>query len=649
MLLVVVFAFGLAWVFTTVGLIMRAPNAVMNTGFMVLFPLIFLSNIFVSPDHAARLAGGVRRRQPDLAADHGGPRADGRRRAGGDIALVLGIAAAMTAVFAPLTARLYRSRGEGREASPSRWGTSPMCRGRSGPRFAVCLPPQLASSSPAPSPPARSRRPPGRSPRPAGPRPRPSSTVPASPRRSRRARRLRARGVEPRRPRLVGRRVRPRHAVLRRRHRQRRRLETDRAGTRFVGWTSAGNGFLSTAPAGGAFGPAEGLGRAAEVDVAVAPSGAAVVAWRVRESRSANRLLVARKPAGGPLGTPQEVVAGAVVSDVAAAVDDAGNAVVAFRQNVGRYVVRASLSSADGPFGAPATVSQQPEGGSAMLPGVAFSSTGVPVVLWSQSGTDAGTRAAALGPDGTGPVPRPSPARAASPTPSRPSPAAAPSRPSTAASRSSSPPRAPTGASARRSRSAPPAATCRRDGGGVDAAGVAHVAWGRPDDGALLVAEGTPGGGFRTLGQVDWVQPGAGALDVAAGATGTAVVSWLRVAADGQSVLASVHRRGSTVNPPVGPRPVPPADGPGPGSGRGGSGSTATSPDAPKLRVASRTVKLSRSTTLPFKVTSDKAVTRRSSATSAPRARDGRRGLRATTRTARTNLRAGRATTVGSS
>ena len=35
--------------FTVVGLMMRAPNAVMNTGFMALFPLVFLSNIFVEP------------------------------------------------------------------------------------------------------------------------------------------------------------------------------------------------------------------------------------------------------------------------------------------------------------------------------------------------------------------------------------------------------------------------------------------------------------------------------------------------------------------------------------------------------------------------------------------------------------------------
>ena len=48
--LIAVFAFGLSWAFTTIGLLMRAPNAVMNTGFMLLFPLVFLSNIFVAPE-----------------------------------------------------------------------------------------------------------------------------------------------------------------------------------------------------------------------------------------------------------------------------------------------------------------------------------------------------------------------------------------------------------------------------------------------------------------------------------------------------------------------------------------------------------------------------------------------------------------------
>ena len=47
--LVIVFAFGLSWVFTTLGLVLRSPNAVMNAGFMGIFPLTFLSNVFVDP------------------------------------------------------------------------------------------------------------------------------------------------------------------------------------------------------------------------------------------------------------------------------------------------------------------------------------------------------------------------------------------------------------------------------------------------------------------------------------------------------------------------------------------------------------------------------------------------------------------------
>jgi ABC-2 type transport system permease protein len=110
MLLVVVFASGLAWVFTTVGMLMRSPSAVMNTGFMCLFPLIFLSNIFVKPEtlpgwleafvgvnpisHLVTAVRGVMEGAASL----------------GDIALPLATAAALTAVFAPLTVRLYRNR-----------------------------------------------------------------------------------------------------------------------------------------------------------------------------------------------------------------------------------------------------------------------------------------------------------------------------------------------------------------------------------------------------------------------------------------------------------------------------------------------------------------------------------------------------------
>jgi ABC-2 type transport system permease protein len=106
----IVFAFALSWIFTTMGLIMRSPNAVMNAGFMSIFPLTFLSNVFVEPDTLpSALEAFVNVNPISILADvsrgfmHGGVD-------GGDIAIVLGVAVALTAVFMPLTTHLYRTR-----------------------------------------------------------------------------------------------------------------------------------------------------------------------------------------------------------------------------------------------------------------------------------------------------------------------------------------------------------------------------------------------------------------------------------------------------------------------------------------------------------------------------------------------------------
>jgi len=110
MALVVIVAFGLAWVFTTVGLLMRSPNAVMNTGFMALFPLLFISNAFVPPEtlpSAIEAFVDVNPFTHLVTAARG--LMDGNSEMG-DILLVIGEAALLTAVFAPLTMRLYRTR-----------------------------------------------------------------------------------------------------------------------------------------------------------------------------------------------------------------------------------------------------------------------------------------------------------------------------------------------------------------------------------------------------------------------------------------------------------------------------------------------------------------------------------------------------------
>jgi ABC-2 type transport system permease protein len=108
--LVIVFAFGLSWVFTTLGLLLRSPNAVMNAGFMGIFPLTFLSNVFVDPATLPSVLEAFVDVNPiSILATASRGLMEGNAQAG-DIAIVLITAAALTAVFAPLTTRLYRSR-----------------------------------------------------------------------------------------------------------------------------------------------------------------------------------------------------------------------------------------------------------------------------------------------------------------------------------------------------------------------------------------------------------------------------------------------------------------------------------------------------------------------------------------------------------
>jgi ABC-2 type transport system permease protein len=110
LLLVVVFAFALSWIFQTIGLLMRSPNAVMNAGFMGIFPLTFLSNVFVEPDTLpAALEAFVNVNPISILAD-----ASRGLMAGdvdmGDIGIVFGTAVVLTAIFMPLTTHLYRTR-----------------------------------------------------------------------------------------------------------------------------------------------------------------------------------------------------------------------------------------------------------------------------------------------------------------------------------------------------------------------------------------------------------------------------------------------------------------------------------------------------------------------------------------------------------
>jgi ABC-2 type transport system permease protein len=107
--LLLVFSFGLSWIWTALGLLLRTPNSVMGVSMMILFPLTFASNIFVDPktmpswleamvgaNPITHLATAVRGLMHGTATP-------------GQVAWVLVASAILVAVFAPLTMHLYRN------------------------------------------------------------------------------------------------------------------------------------------------------------------------------------------------------------------------------------------------------------------------------------------------------------------------------------------------------------------------------------------------------------------------------------------------------------------------------------------------------------------------------------------------------------
>ena len=108
--LLLVFAFALSWVFTTAGMVLRTPSAVMNISFSVLFPVTFMSNAFVDPSTMPPWLETVVGLNPvtHLVTAVRGLMAG--TITASNVGSVLITSAVLTAVFAPLTRHLYRSK-----------------------------------------------------------------------------------------------------------------------------------------------------------------------------------------------------------------------------------------------------------------------------------------------------------------------------------------------------------------------------------------------------------------------------------------------------------------------------------------------------------------------------------------------------------
>ncbi|MDN4481257.1 ABC transporter permease [Demequina muriae] len=107
-LTLLVFAFGLTWVWTFLALLMRSQRAVMGTAMMILMPLVFGSNIFADPSTMPGwLQGWISVNPVAHLVDAVRALMDGAS-AGGEMVWVIGWSAALVAVFGSLTMWKYR-------------------------------------------------------------------------------------------------------------------------------------------------------------------------------------------------------------------------------------------------------------------------------------------------------------------------------------------------------------------------------------------------------------------------------------------------------------------------------------------------------------------------------------------------------------
>jgi ABC-2 type transport system permease protein len=100
--LMLVFASAVSWIWIIVGFLVRSPESVMTTSFLLLFPLTFVSNIFVNP---ATIPGWLHTVVAINPVSHLATASRGLMHGGvamADVVWVLVAATVVTAIFAPI-------------------------------------------------------------------------------------------------------------------------------------------------------------------------------------------------------------------------------------------------------------------------------------------------------------------------------------------------------------------------------------------------------------------------------------------------------------------------------------------------------------------------------------------------------------------
>lgn len=105
--LVLLLAFSVSWIWIVISMLVKTPESVMTTSFLVLFPLTFISNIFVNPSTMPEWLQGVVNANPithlvtaSRGLMHG-------TDVTGNVTAVLFACLVIVAVFAPLALKMY--------------------------------------------------------------------------------------------------------------------------------------------------------------------------------------------------------------------------------------------------------------------------------------------------------------------------------------------------------------------------------------------------------------------------------------------------------------------------------------------------------------------------------------------------------------
>jgi ABC-2 type transport system permease protein len=105
--LLIVFSFAFSWVWTMFGLLLRSEKSVMSVSMLILFPLTFLSNVFVDPATMPRWLQTFVEANPVTHLVTAVRSIMAGSVDTGEVTWVLIAAAVLTAVFGTLTMRLY--------------------------------------------------------------------------------------------------------------------------------------------------------------------------------------------------------------------------------------------------------------------------------------------------------------------------------------------------------------------------------------------------------------------------------------------------------------------------------------------------------------------------------------------------------------